>query len=108
MDFRGNDPDGSNYFLCVIYELSGCVVANNVFHKIANRKIALLSYIGRNSMVYYLVHYPLMTFIVLFLNPFPNVCASIRYVLLSVILVALLIISDCLFKIKWLKWMVGG
>lgn len=108
MDFRGNNPDGSNYFLCIIYELSGCIVANNVFGKIANRKIPLLSYIGRNSMVYYLVHYPVMTFIVLFLNPFPNVSVANRYFLLSVILCILLVISDYLFRMKRLRWIVGG
>ncbi len=108
MDFRGNDPNGSHYFLCVIYELSGCIVANNVFRNIANRQIPLLSHIGRNSMVYYLVHYPVMSFAFLFLNPFPHVSSFIRYILMSVILAAVLIVSDYVFRIKWLRWMVGG
>lgn len=108
MDFRGNDSEGSNYFLCIIYELAGCIVVNNVFRNIANKKIMLLSHIGQNSMIYYLVHYPVMTFIVMFLNPFPNLSSSIRYFLLSAVLIIILIISDYMFRIKWLKWMIGG
>lgn len=108
MDFRGNDSEDSNYFLCIIYELAGCIVVNNVFRNIANKKIMLLSRIGQNSMIYYLVHYPVMTFIVMFLNPFPNLSSSIRYFLLSAVLIIILIISDYMFRIKWLKWMIGG
>lgn len=33
MDFRGNNTDGGNYLLCIAYELSGCIVVNNVFRK---------------------------------------------------------------------------
>ncbi len=108
MDFRANDIVGSSYFLCCLYELSGCLVINNVFRKIANRKITLLSHIGRNSMVYYLVHYPLMSFAFLFLNPFPCATASTRYILMSGILAALLVVFDYVLRIKWLRWIVGG
>lgn len=59
-------------------------------------------------MVYYLVHYPLMTFIVMFLNPFPGYTNSVRYILLSVILILLLVVSDYIFRIKRLKPFIGG
>ena len=59
MDFRGNDSEGSNYFLCIIYELAGCIVVNNVFRNIANKKIMLLSHIGQNSMIYYFDYFRL-------------------------------------------------
>lgn len=108
MDFRGTNTDGGNYLLCIAYELSGCIVVNNVFRKWVNREIPLLSHIGRNSMVYYLVHYPLMTFIVMFLNPFPGYTNSVRYILLSVILILLLVVSDYIFRIKRLKPFIGG
>lgn len=108
MDFRSNDTGGNNYFLCVAYELSGCIVINNVFKHIANKPIKILSHVGRNSMVYYLVHYPFMRFIVSFLNPFPDVTVSVRYILLSMILIAFLVIADFVFRIKWLKWIVEG
>ncbi len=108
MDFRTNDSGGSCYFLSLLYELCGCVIINNVFRKIANRKISLLSHIGQNSMVYYLVHYPLMSFAFLFINPFPHVSSSIRYILMSLILAALLVAFDYVFRVKRLRWMVGG
>ena len=108
MDFRGNNTSGSNYLLCVVYELSGCIVANNVFRHWLDREIPLLTHIGRNSMVYYLVHYPLMTFIVMFLNPFPGSTAFVRFALLTIILIVLLIVSDYIFRIKKLRFFIGG
>lgn len=109
MDFRANDTNGSNYFLCVIYELSGCVAINNVFRYIADRKIVLLSHIGKSSMVYYLVHYPFMKIICYFFYaPFAVMPGAQRYVLLSVMLIMALVLSDFLFRKKLMRWMVGG
>ena len=108
MDFRGNNTEGGNYLLCVVYELSGCIVANNVFRHWLDREFPLFTHIGRNSMVYYLVHYPLMTFIVMFLNPFPGSTAFVRFAYLTIILIVLLIVSDYIFRLKKLRLFIGG
>ena len=56
IDFKMNEP-ANNYLLAVLYGMAGCVVINNIFRRFVNVRIPLISYIGKNSMVYYLVHY---------------------------------------------------
>ena len=109
MDFRANDTEGDNYFLCVVYELSGCIVINNIFKYIANKPIIILSYIGRNSMVYYLVHYPFMKVVCYFFYaPFAAMAGEVRYLLLSGILAVFLVLSDFLFRNKVAGKLVGN
>ncbi len=109
IDFRANDVSGDNYFLGVAYELSGCIVINNIFKYVANRPIGWLSYIGRNSMVYYLVHYPFMKVICYFFYaPFAAMSGEVRYLLLSGILVVFLFLSDFLFRNKAAGRLVGN
>ena len=108
IDFRANDTHGSNYMLAVIYELSGCIIINNVFKKFFDYRIPLLTYIGLNSMVYYLIHYPVMKVITIFFYKPINVWSGEqRYIILSLILFVSLIIADRLFHIKILKRFVG-
>ena len=109
MDFRANDTGGSNYFLCVIYELSGCVVINNIFKYVANKPIKIFSHVGQNSMVYYLTHYPFMKIICYFFYaPFALMAGGVRYTLLSGILMGFLLFSDFVFRIKVLRKLVGN
>ena len=107
INFRMNTSN--NYLLAVIYGMSGCVAINNIVQRWVNIKIPLVTYIGENSMVYYLAHYPVMcTMIYLFWEPFEDKKLWIRYIVLSFVVTVSLIIADYLFKNKRLRFIIGG
>lgn len=109
MDFRANDTNGANYFLAVLYLACGCVIINNIFHRYLDTKVPLLTYIGSNSMIYYLVHYPVMFMITTFL-PQEYVIENdlLRYLVYSILLVASLCLADFIFHQKYMKTFVGN
>ena len=108
IDFRMNAPTNS-YVLAVLYGMAGCIVINNVFKRWVNIKIPLVSYIGANSMVYYLVHYPVMiTMLSLFWGSFAEIEPWLRFVVLSSVVTISLMIADRIFKIKKLRFIIGG
>lgn len=55
-DFRSNSGDNTLYFSWVISSLCGIIVFNGIFRLIPI-KYYCLSYIGRNSMVYFVAHW---------------------------------------------------
>lgn len=62
-----------NFFLWYIIAISGCVTINNIFYRydILNNKY--LKIIGKNSMQYYVIHWPLLMIIsMLFKNHLDN------------------------------------
>ena len=69
---RSNSCD-KNYFLGTIYNLSGIIVFNNIFYRFFNKKIGLLSYVGQNSMVYYVTHYIVLSVIFHFIIDINNI-----------------------------------
>ena len=74
-----------------------------------NRKITLISYIGSNSMVYYLVHYPVMMLIyLLYWERFINKDYWIKFTLLSLIVTFFMVIADIIFRKRKLRFIVGG
>ena len=109
IDFRINSTVEGNYLLAVLYGLSGCILINNIFMRYINRKITLISYIGSNSMVYYLVHYPVMMLIyLLYWEPFINKDYWIKFTLLSLIVTFFMVIADIIFRKRKLRFIVGG
>ena len=109
IDFRANTPSGTNFMLAVVYGMSGCIVVNNIFYKIANIEIPFVSYIGRNSMVYYLVHFPVMfTTTSLFWTPFENKELWVRFVVLSLVVTLFLFLADYIFRVKKIRFLIGG
>ncbi len=109
IDFRANEPSGVNFMLAVIYGMSGCIVINNLFKRFVNKKIPIVTYIGINSMVYYLVHFPVMIITIkLFWSPFENYDLWIRFLILSSIVTISLILADMLFRNKKARIIIGG
>lgn len=109
IDFRANNPSGVNFMLAVIYGMSGCIVINNIFKRFANKRIPVITHIGVNSMVYYLIHYPVMyTTISLFWKPFEDSELWLRFIVLSFIVTISLIFADLLFRCKKLRFIIGG
>lgn len=108
IDFRTNNSFEYNYILALLYGVAGCVVINNLFRRIANVRISLLTYIGENSMIYYLVHYPVMFFVTQrFYGSVFNLSPVVRFVSLSCILVIVLWASGILFRSKKFGFLFG-
>ena len=109
IDFRANNSYDTNFMLSVLYGMSGCVVINNFFKRFCNKRLPIITYIGRNSMVYYLVHFPVMYVTTcLFWDSFENKDLWIRFVVLSSIVTISLILADYLFRVKKIRFLIGG
>lgn len=63
LDVRTNQAEGNYYFVLLITALSGIVFYNNLFRRVLDRHIPILTFIGKHSMIFYVSHYPLMLFI---------------------------------------------
>ena len=108
-DFRANNSGDSNYLLAVLYGMAGCVVFNNIFKRFCNYNVPLLTHIGANSMVYYLVHYPVMYITIsLFWTPFSDYALWKRFCILSSIVTISLLIAEWVFRHKKIRFIVGG
>ncbi|MCR5362763.1 MAG: acyltransferase family protein [Bacteroidales bacterium] len=108
IDFRSNNA-GSDFFpLGIVYGMAGCIVFNNIFKRWLDRPIPLVTYIGRNSMVYYLMHYPIMIISISLLKEQLHGIDSVRFLcIISGIVIVGLILSDLLFRIKKLHFIIG-
>ena len=108
-DFRADDSLKYNYFLAVLYGVSGCVLFNNLFRQIANVRIPVLTHIGENSVIYYLVHYPVLYFITQrFYGTVFNLSPEIRFVIFSLFLIIVLWISGIVFRNKRISFLFGA
>ena len=109
IDFRANDSYGKNYIWSAICGMAGCIVINNLFRRYLNRKVRVFTHIGCNSMVYYLIHYPIMfTTVKLFLAPVKEIDFMTNFFILSFVVTVLLVVAEYLFRVKRLRFIVGG
>lgn len=109
INFRYNDAFDGPYLLAVIYGIAGCIVFNNLFKRYVNINIKMFTYMGRNSMLYYLIHYPVMyTTKKLFWFYVEKYDISICYFLLSFVVTAFLILAEFLFRNKRMQFIIGG
>ena len=109
IDFRANYSNSNNYIWSAICGMAGCIVINNLFRRYLNSKVSIFTHIGCNSMVYYLIHYPVMfTTIELFLAPVKDVDFMINFFILSFVVTLFLIVAEYLFRVKRLRFIVGG
>lgn len=103
LDFNNNRSDF--YLLSVLYDIAGIVVINNLFKLFFNKRIPILTHIGRNSMVYYITHGTF--FYVLFVaHNFVNTGWHL-FVVSIIITICFLITMDYVFRIKTFRWMIG-
>lgn len=109
IDFRANDLCSGHYLVAIVYELSGCIFINNVFHRFLDRKIPLLTHIGCMSMIYYLVHYPTMEIVSMFLPIlFKIEDGTIKFISYSLLLIVALYMFEKLFQRKSWRFIVGA
>lgn len=89
--------------------MSGCIMINNVFKKIINIRIPIISYIGSNSMVCYIVHYPIMYIMIsIFGEAFDAIELWLKFLILSLVVTFFFIGTEFLFRIKKLRFIIGG
>ena len=109
IDFRANDSGGKNYVWSLICGIAACIVVNNLFKRYANRNVRFFTYIGCNSMVYYLVHWPVMYITVkLFLTPVKDIDFMINFTILSFVVTFFLIVAEYLFRVKKIRFIIGS
>lgn len=111
IDVRQDYAEGAypSYLLAVIYSLAGIIVINNIFKIFISRKIPLLTYIGKNSMIYYVTHYTTLCVLVgLIQNIKDEIDKPLLYIMLAIILTILLIIYDRIFTRTKFKRILGA
>ena len=95
--------------MAVAYEIAGCIVVNNIFSRWLNKKIVLLTYIGNNSMVFYLIHFPVMYVTIHCLSQVFNINdMTVMFTVTSMIVTISMIVADIIFRHGRLKFIVGG
>lgn len=109
IDFRDNSMMCGYFPMAVAYEIAGCIIVNNIFSRFFNKRIALLTYIGKNSMVFYLIHYPVMYVTIHCLSHVFNINdMKLMFMTTSLIVTASMIVADMVFRHDRLKFIVGG
>ena len=102
LDFYINNS--GNYFLSVLFYISGIIVFNNIFKRWLDVRIPILTYIGENSMIYYVTHY---TFLYLLLIGHSyRISGWPLYIVSFIITIFFLVCMDFLFR-KKLGWVIG-
>ena len=91
------------------FPIAGCIIVNNVFLRWMNKQIALLTYVGQNSMVFYLIHFPVMFVTVHCLSQYGDISnKGMIFLVTSLIVTISLIMADRIFKHDKMKFIVGG
>ena len=107
ISMKENEVTGP-YFLAILYSVAGIVVFNNVFKMTLDRPLAILTYVGRNSMIYYVTHYVFFVFMFgCFGNWFNRLNPWCVFVLMSVLCVLFFFVMDFIFMRTRMKRFVG-
>lgn len=105
IDFRIIDSD--NMALAILFSLSGIILYDFLFRRHLNKRIPVLTYIGRNSMTYYVTHYVIMSALFNLVYKNFTMDKTTLYIVSFFTIIVLLFVADRIFSIRWLKWMVG-
>ena len=108
IDFRANLSSGANFMLAVLYGMTGCIVINNFFKRFLNYKISVVTHIGENSMVYYLIHYPVMITVSRLYLRYRILDFWYSFFILFLTVTISLIIADWIFRHPKLRFIIGG
>lgn len=98
------------YLVGVLYGIAGIVLFDNLFSRFLDKEVPLLSHIGRNSMVYLIVHWPIMVLSAEFLRCgrfLPTFSPIVQYISATIMMIISLFVADKIFSMKYFSWMVG-
>lgn len=105
LDFRTNES--SSYILSVFYDMSGAIFFSALFTSFFNTNIRFLTYIGRNSMIFYVVHFPFLKILFVIFENY-GVSGWMSFVIAFPATVGFLALSDLLLRNRKIRWIVGG
>ena len=108
IDFRANLSSGTHFMLAVLYEMTGCIVINNLFRQFLNHKIIFITHIGSNSMVYYLIHFPVMCTIGRLYLKYEDYDIWPKFFILSFMVTISLFLAEWIFRHKKFRFIIGG
>lgn len=92
-----------NYLVWWIAAICGCIL---MIKLLQNKTIPLFDHIGRHSMVYYLMHIPIINLTDLIISP-TGVSSFTRNIICSISLCFLLPLFDNLFRSRRMRWSIG-
>ena len=106
IDFRKNEVTLGYYSTAVLFAISGCILINNLFNKFTC-KYDLLSYIGKRSMAFYVLHWIVLRLCKLSMSVFETF-DSISFIIFAIIscIIILPIITESLINSKY-KFVLG-
>jgi fucose 4-O-acetylase-like acetyltransferase len=107
IDFRSNESS-ANYPLAVLYSVTGIICFNNIFKSKLNVKIPILTYVGKQSMVYYVTHYAFFALVFGLIGKNSGVNNWLLYFVGFFLVTLFLFVIDKIFRKEKLKWMVGN
>lgn len=102
VDMRSNSIIHGNYYIWIINSIMGIILINNLFKQLY--PIRLFTYIGKNSMTYYVTHWLILYSINIFYTP------KERYKEVCIMLIASIIILpilDKIFRTRSLTHLIG-
>lgn len=108
IDFRANLSSGTHFMLAVLYGMTGCIVINNLFRQFLNHKIIFITHIGSNSMVYYLIHFPVMCTIGTLYLKYEDYDIWPKFFILSFMVTISLFLAEWIFRHKKFRFIIGG
>ena len=98
-DMRTNSTSDPYYVFYVLYGLAGCISINNISKRFFNRKLSLLTYMGKNSMGFYLGHYTIMYILFVIFNlSFDEMDVLPRSIAIVALFVLIVVASDLIYK----------
>ncbi len=98
-DMRANSTSDPYFVFFVLYGLVGCISINNISKRFFNRKLSLLTYMGKNSMGFYLGHYTIMYILFVIFNlSFDEMDVLPRSIAIVALFVLIVVASDLIYK----------
>ena len=109
VEMYGGTLEYGNYTLYFAYSLAAVIVINNLIQIIPPRMLLKvnLSSIGRNSMSYLVVHFPILALCQLFFSFNPNFSSTYKFLIILIVLTITLPPLKRLLNKEQFKWMVG-
>lgn len=111
MDVRANNASGipPTYTLAVIYNIAGIIFINNIFIKYIASKVPFLTYIGKNSMIYYVTHYIILEVMDGLYGIIKYaISKQLLYIIFAITLAVFLFLVDRLFTKTKFKIIIGS
>lgn len=100
-----NKLEGGNYFVWIISSVVGILAINGLVRYFCDNRF--LSYIGKHSMGYYVLHYPIIVAISFIIHDGLKLSDTIMYICMLFALVIFLPFAENILQKSNFKWILG-